>query len=159
MDNEKKIVKEYISAGCIVISMIENNFTVLLLYKEWNSTNVGWVPPKGKIEEGETLEEGALRETKEETGISDLRIIDFLKSNSFEYDWEDGMRYKKTIHWFLAYSDNRSLNNTKLTEHEKLTQKEVKWFSLEDAITQLKFDNEKELIKMAQRILKKKGYE
>ena len=36
-----------------------------------------WDLPKGKNDKGETIDQTALREVKEETGITDLKIIDF----------------------------------------------------------------------------------
>ena len=43
---------------------------ILLLYKSYKNRYDGWVLPKGTVEQGETHEQTALREVKEETGLS-----------------------------------------------------------------------------------------
>lgn len=48
-----------------------------------------WGPPKGTINRTETIEEGAIREVKEETGLEftkeDLGDVQLIKSNSYYY--------------------------------------------------------------------------
>ena len=56
--------------------------------------------PKGHIEQGETPEEAALREVKEETGIDNLQIVKELPSTWHCYPWGDEWRLKRTS-WFL----------------------------------------------------------
>ena len=57
------------SCGAIVLSPDNTNRKVLLIKHE----NGGhWAFPKGHVEEGETEVETALREIKEETGLSTL---------------------------------------------------------------------------------------
>src|SRR5690606_39248757 len=50
---------------------------ILFIYR-----NKRWDQPKGKIEKGETLEESAIREVEEETGIQDLKITRYLDRKS-----------------------------------------------------------------------------
>ena len=54
-------MREEVSAGGVVL--VGN---AILLLKKYNGD---WVLPKGKVEPGETHEETALREVKEETGV------------------------------------------------------------------------------------------
>jgi 8-oxo-dGTP diphosphatase len=61
--------KHIVSAATIVI----NEDNELLLIK---GPRRGWEMPGGQVEEGESLKEAAIRETKEETGI-DIEVIKF----------------------------------------------------------------------------------
>ncbi|WP_025784454.1 NUDIX hydrolase [Sporosarcina sp. D27] len=61
--------KHIVSAATIVL----NNKNELLLIK---GPRRGWEMPGGQVEEGESLKEAAIRETKEESGI-DIEIIKF----------------------------------------------------------------------------------
>jgi 8-oxo-dGTP diphosphatase len=64
-----KTPKHIISAATIVL----NNQDEILLIK---GPRRGWEMPGGQVEEGESLKDGAIRETKEESGI-DIEIIKF----------------------------------------------------------------------------------
>jgi len=68
-----------------------------------------WDLPKGKLDPGETLESCALREVKEETGVSQLELIQFLLVTEHEYE-ERGLFILKETHWYRM----------KTTSHESL---------------------------------------
>ncbi|GAB4092019.1 NUDIX hydrolase [Flaviaesturariibacter terrae] len=59
-----------------------------------------WDLPKGKLDPGETLQQCALREVSEETGVGDLRIVKPLTVTYHSYE-EGGKRILKENHWFL----------------------------------------------------------
>lgn len=60
-----------------------------------------WDLPKGKIEKGESLEEAALREVEEETGLKNMEIQQFLNTTYHIYTERNGEKILKTTHWFL----------------------------------------------------------
>jgi|GEM_PF-1922622 len=68
-----------------------------------------WDLPKGKLDPGETLESCALREVREETGVSQLELIKFLLITEHEYE-ERGLFILKETHWYLM----------KTTSHQSL---------------------------------------
>ncbi len=58
--------------------------------------------PKGKLEKGESDEEGALREVEEETGVSGLEIIRPLIETYHTYTM-NGIDVIKRTAWFLMH--------------------------------------------------------
>ena len=63
-----------------------------------------WDLPKGFVEKGESLEQGAIREIEEETGVSDLEIIDKIKTTYHTYRYK-GKLVLKVSHWYNMKSN------------------------------------------------------
>ena len=59
-----------------------------------------WDLPKGKIEKGESLEQAAIREVEEETGIRELILEEFLNNTFHIYNERNGEKILKTTYWF-----------------------------------------------------------
>ena len=57
---------------------------ILVLYKNFKNKYEGWVLPKGTVEEGEDYKETALREVKEETGVS-AQIIKYVGKSQYTF--------------------------------------------------------------------------
>jgi 8-oxo-dGTP pyrophosphatase MutT (NUDIX family) len=58
-----------------------------------------WDMPKGKLDEGETIEACAVREVEEETGITNLRLNGKLQTTYHTYPFQ-GKTVLKPSHWF-----------------------------------------------------------
>ncbi len=67
-----------------------------------------WDLPKGKIDPGETTEEAALREVREECGISSLELGRQLQTTYHIYE-EKGTQILKVTYWYRMYSDEKTL--------------------------------------------------
>src|SRR5712675_1894974 len=67
-----------------------------------------WDLPKGKLDPGETLENCALREVTEETGVSQLELTKFLLVTEHEYE-EKGMAILKETHWYLMKTNGKQI--------------------------------------------------
>ena len=94
----RRPVKHVRSAGGVVYRVESNTYQVLLLMHE----NGKWMLPKGVIEAGETPEEVALREVREEAGISKVRIVADLGEERYFFYWhQDRTYYDKTVHYYL----------------------------------------------------------
>jgi 8-oxo-dGTP pyrophosphatase MutT (NUDIX family) len=85
-----------------------------------------WALPKGTPNAGETLEETAVRETREETG---LEVEIEMPLGAIEYFFVRGRtRFHKTVHFFLMRPVGGALEDH---DHEF---DEVGWFQLEEAL-------------------------
>lgn len=62
-----------------------------------------WDLPKGKTEMNESLENSALRECSEETGLKNLELKEFLTSTHHLYPCNDGFALKKT-YWYKFFA-------------------------------------------------------
>jgi len=95
-------VIEAVSCGGVVI----NRGKVLLLYKNQNGRYLGWVLPKGTIEKGEDFKQTALREVREETGIT-AKIVKYIGKTqySFKLAGTPCDLVNKTVHWYLMITN------------------------------------------------------
>ena len=100
-----------------------------------------WTLPKGTPDPGETIEETALREVGEETGL-EVRIVGPLPSIEYAFV-QDGTRIHKTVHYFLMEPTGGDL-----ARHDAEFER-VRWVSFEDAGTLLSFATERELVATA----------
>lgn len=89
--------------------------------------NGKWDLPKGKVELGESLEEGALREVEEECGISQLTLGELLITTWHTYIQKGEQMLKATAWYKMLYHGNTT---PKPQLEEGIT--EVRWLSKEE---------------------------
>ena len=76
---------------------------VLLLYKNQHGKHMGWVLPKGTLEPDETYKAAALREVKEESGVT-AKALKYLGKTQYSFYstvGSDRHKVSKTVHWYL----------------------------------------------------------
>lgn len=73
-----------------------------------------WDLPKGGIEKGESIKSAAIREVKEECGISNLKVIKPLTTTYHIYD-QNGFKLKETF-WFLMTSEDNGVLTPQIEE-------------------------------------------
>ena len=68
-----------------------------------------WDLPKGKLEKGESVEENAIREVEEETGLSGLILDKFINRTYHIYTERSGEKILKKTNWFkMFYKGNET---------------------------------------------------
>lgn len=100
-----------------------------------------WALPKGTPDSGETIEETALRETREETG---LEVEIEAPISSIRYFFVRGStRFHKTVHFFLMRPVGGSL------EAHDAEFDEVRWAPAPEALALLTHDTERSVVERA----------
>ena len=102
-----------------------------------------WALPKGTPDIEESLEQTALREVREETGL-EVAIEEPIGNINYWFVAPDnGSRCNKTVHFYLMTHLGGS------TEHHDPEFDEVRWFSSEEALKSLAYPNEARILEKA----------
>ncbi len=129
------IVKREFSAGGIVF----NSQGQVLVTQ--HSQNKNWSFPKGLIDPGQTTQEAAIREVKEEGGV-EAEIIDKVGYNKYVYTMEGEKIFKVVTYFLMKYiSGDPKDHDWEVSE--------AGWYTPEDALKQLSFSQDKALLKKA----------
>ena len=135
--------KERSSGIVLFLEKPEGNRFLLLNYPTGH-----WDFIKGKIEQGETEHQTAVRETKEETGISDLEFIDGFKENiNYNFQYEGELIYKEVV-FFLAKTKTESV----MVSHEHLG---YTWLDYKNAIEKTTYQNARDILSKANDLIQK----
>ena len=124
-------MKTEISAGIV----IRNKDKYLLL----RYVHGHWGFPKGHVEQGESLETTAKREVMEETGLNIEINTKFHAKINYVYSLETE-QIEKTVHFFVGCSETKRVVLS--DEHV-----DFKWLSYAQALNQITYVNEKEILK------------
>jgi len=139
------------SAGGLVCRRVRGEWTVCLAGRRIHpGSDLVWILPKGHVEEGERMEETALREVREETGL-EAEIIDRLGDVTYWYVRREPegrpSRVFKRVRFFLMLFRGGRFGD----RDEEMD--DVRWFSLERAQTMLAYANERTLMFRARDLL------
>ena len=134
------------SAGGVVVRRIDGTVHVLLIHDPYGN----WGLPKGHLEAEEALADAGLREVREETGLSDLELGPELGT----IDWYFRMR-GRLIHKHCTFFLMTSQSGETVPELEEgIT--ECRWPPLENAAESVTYDNAREVVREAARMLAEK---
>ncbi len=126
------------SAGGVVIRFDDSRPQIVVGIRRRERDRRTWTLPKGTPVAGETLEETAVREVGEETGL-EVRIVDRLGSIEYRFG-QRGMRIHKTVHYYLMEPIGGDLARH---DHEF---EQVRWLDLAEAPERLTFETERDLV-------------
>ena len=108
--------------------------------------------PKGLVDAGEKPLEAALREVREETGITALPVLK-LADIKYVYvrSWGDGERVFKIVSFYLLRYDSGTIDE--VAPAMRVEVKRALWIPLEEAERRLTYRGEKEVIRLAKKYL------
>ena len=130
------------SAGAVIFRKEQNGALFLLLHYPSGH----WDFVKGKIEPEENLRQTILRETQEETGITDLGFLDGFEE-SVEYDFQyDGKLIHKKVIFYLAKTNTKKIT----ISHEHL---DFVWLDFEKAFEKTTYQNAKLILSKANQLI------
>jgi 8-oxo-dGTP pyrophosphatase MutT (NUDIX family) len=134
-------VEPAVSAGGVVYRRGEHGTEVILCGRLHDGL---WALPKGTPERGETIEQTAEREVREETGLG----VDIVRSlGAIEYAFTrpaQGVRFEKTVHHFLMEPDGTGATDQHDREYDR-----VEWFAAEEAMRIMTHHNERQVLRRA----------
>ncbi len=137
------LVREY-CAGVVLYSGEGKNRRYLIL----RHRNGGhWSLPKGHIEPGESEEEAALREMREETGICHVEIVPGFRAASHYSFSRRGVPVEKEVVYFLGRTEETGVRLSK--EHA-----DWRWAEYDEALRTLTYDDTRQVLRQAEEWLK-----
>ena len=139
----RRIQRDETSAGGLVIE--RETMRAVIIGRRNNRGRLLWSLPKGHLEEGETPQQAALREVREETGLvgeimGELGVIDF-------WFQQEKFSIHKTVHHYLIFAREGVLT----AQVEEVD--EIAWVAIDQVAKRLTHQDEKQLIVKARALL------
>jgi 8-oxo-dGTP diphosphatase len=129
-----------ISAGGVIYRRTESDLEVALISVR---SGQAWCLPKGIVDKGETTEQTAIREVREETGLTG-RIVDSLGDiNYWYYVKDENIKCRKTVHFYLMeyVSGDTAAHDFEVDD--------AAWFSLETALEKVTYRGDRTILQKA----------
>jgi 8-oxo-dGTP pyrophosphatase MutT (NUDIX family) len=131
-----------VSAGGVIYRQRDGRIEVALVGKV---SPRRWGLPKGAPQQGESLEQAAVREVTEETGLQ-ARLVCPLGDIDYWFRWA-GRRHFKTVHFYLMEAIGGD------TSHHDHEYDIVEWFPLDEARRSMSYPSEIQIVDRAEKIL------
>ncbi|MGH7893785.1 MAG: NUDIX hydrolase [Candidatus Binatia bacterium] len=139
------------SAGGLVARRIRGAWVVCLAGRRIHpGSDLVWILPKGHVEEGESMEETALREVREETGL-EAEIVEPLGDVTYwyarrEHDGRPVRIFKRVRFFLMQHRGGRFADRDEEMD-------DVRWFAFDRAEPMLAYANERLLMARARELL------
>ncbi len=140
---------QYQAAGGVLIDA-SGHHVILLIRPARDEVRL----PKGHVESGETVEQAALREVREETGYADVEVLSHLGKQRVAFTHR-GKAIERVESYFLM----RICSECRMDETETDDQFFPIWVTWEEAEQHLTFDAEREWIQRARICMKEGAYD
>jgi 8-oxo-dGTP pyrophosphatase MutT (NUDIX family) len=143
------VTKTQVSAGGVVFRRSEGRTEVALIsVGEQNR----WQLPKGLVDAGESPEEAALREAREETGLGAELVAPIEKIEYWYFSTERGarVRFHKFVHFYLL-----RFTAGDVRDHDAEVN-EARWIEIREAIEMLAFKGERAIVERAREMIEGK---
>lgn len=142
-----RLAKE-VSSGGVVFRTLRRR-TVVALCRRWGGR--AWCLPKGGIDPGETEEEAAVREVREESGVR-ARILRRLGAIRYRFRRTTPRGEEREVSKRVTFFLMERLGGN-ITHHDHEVEM-VRWFPIGEALGQATFPGERDIIRKAARSLR-----
>lgn len=135
--------------GVIVVLRGEPHKFLLLRINE--TLDEFWTFPKGHHEEGETPKETALRELKEESGITEIDFLDFplIREANEVFREKENLKKLKVNEYFIGFVNGKNV----IIDMDEIG--EYQWLPYEEAFQKFNFlSSRQEVLRQANEYLK-----
>ena len=140
-----KATREF-TAGGMVWRKVDDAFQILMIQDRMGR----WTIPKGHVEEGESLEETALREIGEETGLHELKLGERLDKIHFFYRREGKLIFMTTYVFLIEALGNSDA----VVPEDSEGIADVKWFPADEAIRLVEYRDTERLFRIGMSLLR-----
>ncbi len=141
--------QQAMSAGGVVYRVGADGVEIVLVGR---SREQLWALPKGTPDDGESIEETALREVREETGL-EVAIVDEVGDVRYSFVKPSGGRVSKVVHYFLMEPRGGGFSGH---DHEHDI---VDWFHIVEAERLLTHRNQLHILRRASELITARGRE
>ena len=154
-----------ISAGAVVVRKAPNGWEMAVIEPQREANTTGKAAqsdkkrqkqvlalPKGLVDPGEKPEETAVREVREETGISGVKLAK-LTDIKYMYvrTWGDNQRVFKIVSFYLLRYESGEIDE--IAQDMRIEVTRALWIPLEGAERKLAYRGERDVVRLAQKYL------
>lgn len=143
-----EVVREPTAGGVVFRRNPKSNEIEILLIQDAKDR---WTIPKGHIEEGETAKQAAEREIREETGLAEVKVLNWMGKINFRYRRAYSLVLMSTeIFLVQALGDTDSLKPEDWMNG-------IKWFSTNEALDKIEYEDIGKIILLSLQKIRQMG--